>query len=155
MTQGTSRTRRRFRPLAATREAIGDARELRATSETWTKNRNRLQAQMKAFQGLVFWNTLERNKVGRTVPLQAALVAGYAAAALLRDTFLVSELATLLFGIVVWYALEVVNSTFEYLLDELHGTHFDERYARIKDMGAGASSLIAVGVTVAAVMFAI
>ncbi|MDO8964000.1 MAG: diacylglycerol kinase [Coriobacteriia bacterium] len=149
--------RRPSRIVEATREVVADARFVRGEMDpSWTKNMGAFRSVPAALQGLVFWNILERNKVGRTVPYHLALFAGYLGVGgwLLRS-FSWTELGILLFASLTWYAVEVINTVFEYLLDELHGTGFDERYGHIKDMGGGASLLVSVGMAVMAIVFCV
>jgi diacylglycerol kinase len=141
--------------VASALNIVHDARGLRdELAPQWTKNRSPWRGTLAAFKGLVFWNTLEHNKVGRLLPYHAAVLGTYVGIdGLLLKAFSWVELGILLFASIVWFAVEVINTAFEYLLDELHGRHFDERHAHIKDMGGGAAVLVSLGMGVLLVAF--
>jgi len=136
---------------------IDDARQLRSEiAPQWQKNRGFWRSVPAAYKGIVFWNTLERNKVGRVLPLHALALGFYlCVGGWWRESFLLVELGVLLFAMLTWYSIEIINSVFEYLLDELHGSHFDERFGHIKDMGGAASLTQSVGLTVLTGIFSV
>jgi diacylglycerol kinase len=134
---------------------VEDARELRdELAPTWKKNRSPWRGTVAALKGLVFWNTLEHNKVGRLLPYHLGVLAAYGVVdGVVLDAFSWVEAGLLAFASILWFAVEVINTAFEYLLDELHGRHFDLRHAHIKDMGGAAAILVSFGIVVLLVAF--
>jgi diacylglycerol kinase len=147
--------RRMGRAYSAAREVVDDARSVRGEVPSWAKNPTPFAALVRVTEGFLFWNTIEHNKIVRVLPYHLAIVAIYLLATIPRGLFHWFELGILLFASFLWFALEVVNTTFEYLIDELHGRDFDERYGHIKDMGSAASGLVAVGQVALIVFFAV